>query len=537
MADDDILARLSDFIDYESPELGTFLYRMWEDEGKAITYKELREAILDGSLSLDYLRDWQQDYSRFINEAYRPCVERAIAQAAADLRTEYGVNFHDPMFPKVDNFIDTRGGQLIREVTTEQYTAINQLVRQAAITNTMTVDQLARAIRPCVGLTRRQAMTTKRFYDSLIEDGYSHKRAHERQLVYAAKVHRRRAALIAQTEMAYAYSAGWHATVQQNVEDGILPPDTRKVWLTAADEKVCGTCGGMEGETVLWNEPFSNGSDYPPAHPNCRCHHKIEFVDLLQQPEAQIHADEPERAQAQIGADETEYQEWDQDDYAVMTDPTRTGIITDQNEGLLSEAENSIIEAEESARPAQGNLPESIDVNEVYSQEFRDKCHSFFDDPEVGDRVTAMAREILAHRNGTQYEDLILFDGDTGERIFSLNYKDAKYGVEYDDRIEASIAQARKEKRQIISLHNHPDSTPPSADDAVSALNHGYAGGIVVGHNGKVFGFNPAETRYTANECKAIHNWIAYQVENGSDLLQTWTDILQTRGITIWEVP
>lgn len=346
MADDDILARLSDFIDYESPELGTFLYRMWEDEGKAITYKELREAILDGSLSLDYLRDWQQDYSRFINEAYRPCVERAIAQAAADLRTEYGVNFHDPMFSKVDNFIDTRGGQLIREVTTEQYTAINQLVRQAAITNTMTVDQLARAIRPCVGLTRRQAMTTKRFYDSLIEDGYSHKRAHERQLVYAAKVHRRRAALIAQTEMAYAYSAGWHATVQQNVEDGILPPDTRKVWLTAADEKVCGTCGGMEGETVLWNEPFSNGSDYPPAHPNCRCHHKIEFVDLLKQPEAQIHADEPERAQAHTGADETEYQEWDQDDYAVMTDPTRTGIITDQNEGLLSGADNGIIQTE-----------------------------------------------------------------------------------------------------------------------------------------------------------------------------------------------
>ena len=305
MADTDILARLSAFIDYESPELGEFLYRMWGDEAKAITYKELREAILDGSLSLDYLRDWQQDYSRFINEAYRPCVERAIAQAATDLRTEYGVHFNDPMFSKVDSFIETRGGQLIRQVTTEQYTAINQLVRQAALTNTMTVDQLARSIRPCVGLTRRQAQTTKNFYDSLIEDGYSEKRAHERQLVYAAKVHRRRAALIAQTEMAYAYSAGWHATVQQNVEDGVLPPDTKKVWLTAEDEKVCDVCGAMNGETVLWNEPFSNGSEYPPAHPNCRCHHKIEFVDLL--PQAQMHLEEPEREQAQIMADGEEY--------------------------------------------------------------------------------------------------------------------------------------------------------------------------------------------------------------------------------------
>ena len=285
MADIDILARLSGFIDYESPRLAEFLYGMWGDESQAITYRELREAILDGSLSLEYLRQWQQDYSRFIVEAYTPIAERAIAQAAADLRTEYGVNFHDPTAPKIDSFIQERGGQLIREVTTEQYKAINTLVRQAALTNTMTVDQMARAIRPCVGLTQRQAQTTKHFYQSLIDDGYSEKRAHERQLVYAAKVHRRRAALIAQTELAFAYNAGWHATVEQNIEDGILPPGTRKQWVTAEDEKVCPICGAMHGEEVLWDEPFSNGSDYPPAHPNCRCHHNVLFTDLLQQPE------------------------------------------------------------------------------------------------------------------------------------------------------------------------------------------------------------------------------------------------------------
>ena len=287
MADSDILARLSSFIDYESPELAEFVYRMIEDQGYAITYRELRQAILDGGLSLDYLRQWQQDYSRFINEAYSQAVERAVAQAAADLRLEYGVNFYDPMFSKIDNFIQTHGGQLIRQVSIEQYTAINQLVRQATLTTSMTVDQLARVIRPCVGLTRRQAQTTKNFYDSLIKDGYSDKRARERQLVYAAKIHRQRAAMIAETEMATAYNAGWQATIQQNVEDGILPPGTRKQWLTAEDEKVCPICGGMREETVLWNEPFSNGSDYPPAHPRCRCHYKIIFVDLLQQPDNQ----------------------------------------------------------------------------------------------------------------------------------------------------------------------------------------------------------------------------------------------------------
>ena len=343
MADSDILARLSSFIDYESPELAEFVYRMIEDQGNAITYRELRQAIFDGGLSLDYLRQWQQDYSRFINEAYSQAVERAIAQAAADLRTEYGVNFYDPMFSKIDNFIQTHGGQLIRQVSIEQYTAINQLVRQATLTTSMTVDQLARVIRPCVGLTRRQAQTTKNFYDSLIKDGYSDKRARERQLVYAAKIHRQRAAMIAETEMATAYNAGWQATIQQNVEDGILPPGTRKQWLTAEDEKVCPICGGMREETVLWNEPFSNGSDYPPAHPRCRCHYKIIFVDLLQQPE---YATDPyaqdESRMMEAAAQEEEY--IDDDGPAVMTNPTRTGIIP--NEGLLPEEYGGIIGAQ-----------------------------------------------------------------------------------------------------------------------------------------------------------------------------------------------
>jgi len=307
MADVDILERLSSFIDYESPKLTEFLYGLWGDQANAITYHELRDAIMDGSLSLEYLRDWQQDYSKFIVEAYKPVAEKAIAQAAADLRTEYGAGFHDPMAAKVDSFIQEHGGQLIRRVSVEQYNAVNTLVRQAAFTNTMTVDQLARVIRPCVGLTTRQAQTTKHFYQSLVDDGYSHKEAYKRQLVYAAKVHRRRAALIAQTELAYAYSAGWHATIEQNVEDGVLPPGTKKVWLTAEDEKVCPECGKMNGEAVLWNEPFSNGSDYPPAHPNCRCHHKIEFVDLLTQ--TQIHEPPVEPAQTQITTDGEDYAE------------------------------------------------------------------------------------------------------------------------------------------------------------------------------------------------------------------------------------
>ena len=304
MPEEQILARLSSFIDRESPELSSFLYRMWDDQQQAITYKELRQAILSGELLLEYLNQWQQDYSKFLIDAYTPNVERAILQAANDLRREYGPYFLDPVSPKIDLFIKTNGGRLIREVTRQQYQAINTLVRQASLTEIMTVDELARAIRPCIGLTSRQAQQTQKYFETLVDGGLSPKKAQEKQLVFAAKLHRQRAATIAQTEMAFAYNAGLDASVQQSIEDGILPQTVKEQWLTALDERVCPVCGKMHGETVDIGKPFSFGGTGPPAHPNCRCCKAILFDTVqntvnLKEAFAYVH-DLPEERRTEI---------------------------------------------------------------------------------------------------------------------------------------------------------------------------------------------------------------------------------------------
>ena len=272
-----VLDRLNSFIDRENPVMARFLYRMWDDEQQAITYKELREAILSGSLSITYLLEWQQDYSRYLSECYAPLAQMAIEQAAEDLRAEYGLHMADPMKDAMDGYIRNHGGKLIREITEAQHKAINTLVRQAALSDTMTVDELARSIRPCIGLTERQSAQAKAFYDQLREQGVPARRALERQATYAAKLHRQRAATIAETEMAYAYNAGYHQTVTEQIASGELPPKTKKMWLTAADEWVCPQCGAMEGETVLVSENFSCGAAYPPAHPNCHCAYRLVF--------------------------------------------------------------------------------------------------------------------------------------------------------------------------------------------------------------------------------------------------------------------
>lgn len=265
------LDKLNSFIDAKSPKLATFLARQSKAQQNAITYKELREAIFQGQFSLSYLAQWQQDYSGFVLDHYTPLVNQAVMQAATDLGARYGGLLFDPQIGLMDDFIKDHGGQLIREVTQTQYKAINSLVRQAAMTETMTVDQLARAIRPCVGLTQRQAQAVKNYYDSLVAQGYGAKNAQKKQAVYAERMHRLRASMIAQTETAYAYNASADALVRQNIQNGYFENQVKKRWITAADERVCPTCGAIDGETVDLDAPFSIGVQRPPAHPRCRC--------------------------------------------------------------------------------------------------------------------------------------------------------------------------------------------------------------------------------------------------------------------------
>ena len=45
-----------------------FLVGFWKDQEDAFTYKEIRQAILDGAISEETMRLWMQDYSILVAE-------------------------------------------------------------------------------------------------------------------------------------------------------------------------------------------------------------------------------------------------------------------------------------------------------------------------------------------------------------------------------------------------------------------------------------------------------------------------------------
>lgn len=275
-----VLRRLRSFLDTNEPGLVRILVNTWNAQGKAITYKELREAILNGEISADILDDWMQDYTRFVTEHMLPAWEKAIAAGVAALEQKYPAWHFDPMGAGVREWTEAHAAEFVTSVTATQIEGLRAVVRRAAVLEDLSVDGLARAIRPMVGLYKEQTVANLKYYETLIGNGMSEAKALESSVRYAARQHRYRAYNIARTELAFAYNQGSYEGTKQAQEAGYMG-EVEKVWCTADDERVCSICGGLEGKTVAMDEDFDFSTKLagrnatikrvPPAHPGCRC--------------------------------------------------------------------------------------------------------------------------------------------------------------------------------------------------------------------------------------------------------------------------
>lgn len=273
----DALQRLRSFLDPREPALAYFLVRTWNNQSKAITYKELREAILAGEISAEYIEQWQQDYARFVIKYMEPQWTDALEIGAEEQLRNYDFNF-DPMGQGVIEWTEDRAAQFITNCTNTQIEGLRAVVRQAATLENMVVDQLARVIRPLVGLTKDQSVANLKYYNKLIEKGVKEAKAQDLASKYAGRQHRYRGMRIARQELAMAYNTGADIGIRQAQEAGYMG-EMRKVFCCAEDERVCPVCGSLEGKIVGMDEEFpTNVSSrykftrlHPPVHIQCRC--------------------------------------------------------------------------------------------------------------------------------------------------------------------------------------------------------------------------------------------------------------------------
>lgn len=196
----------------------------------------------------------------------------------------------DRMFTSISNratdYATTRSAQLVREVDASNRLAIRRIIGEA-FTGPTTVQGTARKLRRVVGLHSRWANAVLRFDDQqmarLVREGLTVDEARVKADVltkrYRDKLIRRRAEMIARTELMQASNFGRYSAWEASENVGLVDPVTRKRWVTAPQGSSygppCEECTAMAASSKdsppPWNGAFPNGLSMPPAHPHCRC--------------------------------------------------------------------------------------------------------------------------------------------------------------------------------------------------------------------------------------------------------------------------
>jgi hypothetical protein len=174
--------------------------------------------------------------------------------------------------PRIQNYIQNHTGNLIVEITDSSRKAIVSVI-QRGFDRGIPPIELGRQIRESIGLTERMAIAVDRYHVGLLEGGMNPGEAEDRMFTYASKLQAYRAETIARTESIDAVNAGQQEIWDQSIEEGIIKPSTKKVWVIDPGT-ACAICEPLEGQTVEIGEDFDTSLgpvEHPPVHPNCNC--------------------------------------------------------------------------------------------------------------------------------------------------------------------------------------------------------------------------------------------------------------------------
>lgn len=307
-----ILDRLAAYLHDSESEPVEMLCGFWKDQQDAITYQEMRTLVLEGYVDEVTARLWQQDYSDLVKNRMPQIWNGAMIAGSKSqpLLTSLPNFAFNLQTPGVIRWIQSRGAEMVTVSTQRQKDAISLLLEDK-MRNSHTVDELARLIRPCVGLYRQQAAAVSNFYDHMVKTlTEQHPRtkperiqlkALDKATKYAERLHRQRAVTIAQTEMAFAYNYGADEGIRQAQADFLIGR-CEKIWSTSGDDRVCPDCAALDGQRVGMEDTFFSGNRvvydenglYPPRHPRCAC--AVQYVEIEPPPFRNL-TQEPRRAE------------------------------------------------------------------------------------------------------------------------------------------------------------------------------------------------------------------------------------------------
>lgn len=155
-------------------------------------------------------------------------------------------------------------------------------------------------------------------------------------------------------------------------------------------------------------------------------------------------------------------------------------------------------------------------VNKTYidSGEYRRKFDKISDNPIVNRIIYDKTKEMLKHRSGTLFEDMYWIDGNNGKIIAKEVNCDEVQRIYYSNATKKAVLAHRG--GNIITVHTHPSSMPPSPADFNSCWRNGYNRGYIACHNGKLYEY---KSNQRVNE-RLYNLYVAEYIDDGFDEIE-----------------
>lgn len=105
-------------------------------------------------------------------------------------------------------------------------------------------------------------------------------------------------------------------------------------------------------------------------------------------------------------------------------------------------------------------------------------------------------------------------------------------GISYSPDVIEFIDRFRDGEPRLAVVHNHPNGTPPSADDLSKMSENNYARAVVAGHNGQVYTYDYHGPVLDEKLRDSIADRIALLCEYGYDVDRAFGEIFQEYGLS-----
>lgn len=184
--------------------------------------------------------------------------------------------------PRAVAYAESRSASLVTSIDDYNRLAIRYIISDS-VAKGRTAMETATLLEKIIGLHPRWARAVVNYdqntYQNLVSQGVkapaARAQADALSKRYRDTLIRRRAEMIARTEIQTAQNMARQSAWEAGMNTGYVDPASRKRWMVAPSGsrlgKPCDICLGMNGKEVQWNGSFPSGHIMPPAHPHCRC--------------------------------------------------------------------------------------------------------------------------------------------------------------------------------------------------------------------------------------------------------------------------